>query len=62
VALLRSALMETVKDKRFLADADKAQLDISPVPGDKLQAMVADIVSTPKPIVEKYKAAVSRTN
>jgi tripartite-type tricarboxylate transporter receptor subunit TctC len=60
VTLLRSALMETVKDQRFLADAGKAQLDISPIPGDKLQAMVADIVSTPKPIVERFKAAVSR--
>ena len=60
VALLRKALMDVVKDKQFLDDADKAQLDINPIPGEKLQAMVADLVATSPAIVEKYKKAVSR--
>jgi tripartite-type tricarboxylate transporter receptor subunit TctC len=60
VALLRKALMDVVKDPEFLADAEKAQLEISPVPGEKLQALVENLVSTPADIVEKYKRAVSR--
>ena len=60
VALLRKALMEVVKDKQFLDDADKAQLDVNPIPGEKLQAMVTDLVATSPAIVEKYKLAVSR--
>ena len=34
----------------------------SPVTGEKLQAIVQDIVSTPSDIVEKYKAAVTPKN
>jgi tripartite-type tricarboxylate transporter receptor subunit TctC len=62
VALLRKALIDVTKDKQFLADADKAQLDINPIPGEKLQAMVADLAATSPEIVEKYKLAVSRQN
>jgi tripartite-type tricarboxylate transporter receptor subunit TctC len=61
VALLRKALMDVVKDKEFLADMDKAQLEISPIPGEKLQQMVKDLVATPPDIVEKYKLAVAQT-
>jgi tripartite-type tricarboxylate transporter receptor subunit TctC len=60
VAMLRKALMDVVKDKEFLADMDKAQLEISPIPGEKLQQMVKDLVATPPDIVEKYKQAVSQ--
>ena len=60
VALLRKALMDVVKDKQFLDEADKAQLDVNPIPGETLQKMVTDLVSTAPAIVEKYKLAVSR--
>jgi len=60
VALLRKALMGVVKDPEFIADAEKAKLELSPVTGEKLQAMVKALVSTPPDIVEKYKQAVSR--
>ena len=58
VAMLRKALMEVVKDPGFLAEAEKAQLEISPVTGEELQTIVQEIVDTPKDIIEKYKAAV----
>jgi tripartite-type tricarboxylate transporter receptor subunit TctC len=59
VALLRKALMEVAADPEFLAEAEKSQLEISPVSGEKLQTMVQEIVNTPPDIVEKYKAAVT---
>ena len=58
--IIRAAFFDTAKDKDFLADADKAQLDIAAIPGDKLQAMVVDLVATSPDIVEKYKLAVTR--
>jgi tripartite-type tricarboxylate transporter receptor subunit TctC len=60
VALLRKALMDVVKDPEFLAEADKAKLEISPVAGEKMQELVRSLIATPKDVVEKYKAAVSR--
>jgi tripartite-type tricarboxylate transporter receptor subunit TctC len=60
VALLRQALMAMVKDPEFLADVEKAQLEISPIPGERLQQMVRNLVATPPDIVEKYKKAVAQ--
>jgi hypothetical protein len=50
---LRKAFMDTMKDKDFLAEASKANLDISPVAGDEIQKLVVDIYGTPAPVVQK---------
>jgi tripartite-type tricarboxylate transporter receptor subunit TctC len=50
---LRNAFMETMKDKDFLAEAAKGNLDISPVTGNDIQKLVVDIYSTPAPVVQK---------
>src|SRR5207253_2926123 len=42
VAALRKAFMDTLTDKDFLAEAEKAQLEINPVPGDKIQDLVKE--------------------
>ncbi|MEA2977368.1 MAG: hypothetical protein QOF19_2888 [Alphaproteobacteria bacterium] len=60
VTLLRQALMAMVKDPEFLADVEKAQLEISPIPGERLQQLVRNLVATPPDIVEKYKKAVAQ--
>jgi tripartite-type tricarboxylate transporter receptor subunit TctC len=62
VAVLRKALSEVVKNPAFLADAKKVKLDVTPVSGEKLQKMVADLIATPPDIVAKYKAAVTHKN
>jgi tripartite-type tricarboxylate transporter receptor subunit TctC len=41
VAALRKAFMATMKDKEFLAEAEKGQLEITPVSGEELQEIVA---------------------
>ena len=41
IAALRKAFMDTMKDKEFLAEAEKAQLEITAVSGEELQALVA---------------------
>ena len=50
---LRNAFMATMKDKDYLADTAKTQMEINPVPGDKLQALVKEIYSTPPEIAQK---------
>jgi tripartite-type tricarboxylate transporter receptor subunit TctC len=52
-AALRQAFMETMQDKDFLADADKAQLEINPVGGEELQKLVAEVYATPPEIAKK---------
>lgn len=50
---LRTAFMATMQDKDFLADAEKVQMEINPVPGDKVQALVKEIYSAPPEIAKK---------
>ncbi len=60
VAALRDAFMATLKDKQFLAETEKVQLEINPVSGQKAQEMVAEIYETPKPVAEKVAAMLGR--
>jgi hypothetical protein len=42
-----------IKDPVFLADAQKANLDVDPVSGAELQDLVQQILATPKPITKR---------
>jgi tripartite-type tricarboxylate transporter receptor subunit TctC len=53
VAALRNAFMATMKDKEFLAEAEKAKLEVTPIPGDAVQKLVNEIYQTPPAIVKK---------
>jgi tripartite-type tricarboxylate transporter receptor subunit TctC len=53
VEALRKAFMDTMKDKEFLAEADKAQLEITPIDGAALQKLVAEVYQTPPAIALK---------
>ena len=57
VALLRKAFEALAKDKEFLAEADKAKLEIGFVPGAEIDKVVAQIASTPPEIAERYTKA-----
>lgn len=50
---LRKAFMDTMTDKDFLADAEKAQLEITPVPGNQVENLVKDIFSAPPDVAKK---------
>jgi tripartite-type tricarboxylate transporter receptor subunit TctC len=60
VAALREAFMAALKDKQFLAEAQKMQLEINPVSGQKVQELVAEIYETPKPVAEKVASMLGR--
>jgi tripartite-type tricarboxylate transporter receptor subunit TctC len=57
IAVLRAALVETVKDPAFLADAAKASMPIDPLDGEQIQALLNEAYSAPQAVrdrVAKY--------
>jgi tripartite-type tricarboxylate transporter receptor subunit TctC len=59
VQILRKAFMDTMRDPDFLAEAKKAQLDISPVSGEELGSIVNNIFKLDPPLVTKLKQALA---
>jgi tripartite-type tricarboxylate transporter receptor subunit TctC len=51
IVLLRRAFDATVKDPGFLADAHKQNVELHPMAGEAVQALVQRIYATPKPVV-----------
>lgn len=50
---LQAAFDATMKDPEFIADAAKQKLEVEPVPGDKLAAILKSIYATPKATVDQ---------
>jgi tripartite-type tricarboxylate transporter receptor subunit TctC len=57
---LRKAFTDTMKDKEFLAAADKAQLEITPVSGEQVEKLVKTMYATPAEIAQKAIALLAR--
>ena len=55
IELLRKAFQETLKDKDFLAEAQKSRLDLDPVTGEDLEKAVATASRVDKALVTKLK-------
>ena len=53
VAALRKAFMDTMKDKEFLAEAERGQLEITPVSGEALQELVSKAYAGDPAIAKK---------
>jgi tripartite-type tricarboxylate transporter receptor subunit TctC len=58
VTALRRAFDATMKDPAFVADAARLQLDIDPMTGEEVQALVAQLNRTPPAIVTRVRAAL----
>ncbi|MGE0747145.1 MAG: Bug family tripartite tricarboxylate transporter substrate binding protein [Rhodospirillales bacterium] len=56
LATLRKAFADMMADAGVQADAAKRNLDLSALPPDQLAALAADVMATPKPVVERIKA------
>jgi hypothetical protein len=56
--ILRTAFDATMNDPLFVADAQKIGVDVSPLPGARVQTLVEKLYSTPKDIVERAKQAI----
>jgi tripartite-type tricarboxylate transporter receptor subunit TctC len=55
VQALRNAFMAVTKDAEFVAAANKQQLEVDPVSGQKIQEIVARISQTPKPVIRELR-------
>ncbi len=53
LAALRKAFMDTMKDPEFIAEADKAKLEITPIDGEKVQQIVVDAYKVDPAIAKK---------
>jgi tripartite-type tricarboxylate transporter receptor subunit TctC len=59
VAILRKAFMDTMADKDFLAEAEKAKFEITPVAGEKIESLVLDVYRNTTPeLAEKAGTAM----
>jgi tripartite-type tricarboxylate transporter receptor subunit TctC len=58
VAALRKAFAAMLKDKALLADAEKLGLDINPIGGEELQALVARLYAMPPNVVARAKQSL----
>ena len=56
VKMLQDAFMATMRDKEFLADAEKQKLGVDPKTGEELSVLIKRIYATPKPIVDRITA------
>jgi len=57
---LRRAFDATLRDAEFLAEAEKLALEINPVSGEKLQAMVEDMFKAPPDAIEAARKAIGQ--
>ena len=58
VGALRKAFMDTMADKEFLADGEKAKLEINPVDGGKVEELVKEIYATPADVAKQAAAVL----
>jgi tripartite-type tricarboxylate transporter receptor subunit TctC len=54
---LRNALLATMKDPEFLAEATKAQIDISPMTGEEVETFIARLSTASPAVIEQTKRA-----
>jgi tripartite-type tricarboxylate transporter receptor subunit TctC len=57
IAILRQAFVALSKDKEFLADADKAKIEIDFVTGEEIDKVVKVVAGTPPDVAERYAKA-----
>jgi tripartite-type tricarboxylate transporter receptor subunit TctC len=55
VQVLRKAFMDTMKDPEFIADAQKAKLDMSPLSGEELEKVVLSFYRAEPEVVARLK-------
>jgi tripartite-type tricarboxylate transporter receptor subunit TctC len=55
---LRNAFTRTMADPEFLADAEKSQLEITPVTGEEIDKLVRELHQTPKALAAKAAAFI----
>ena len=58
VQLMRKAFMDTMKDREFLADAEKSKMDIEPSTGEEVQKTVDGLFKLSPSVIARLKEAL----
>jgi tripartite-type tricarboxylate transporter receptor subunit TctC len=58
VQILRKAFDDTMKDPAFLAEMEKANLEVNPIPGNDVQELINRLFKTPAAVLERAKAII----
>ena len=58
VAVLRKAFDDTMKDPVFLAEMEKANLEVNAIPGKDVQELIARLFKTPPAVLERAKVII----
>ena len=48
-----------MKDAEFLSEADKMKVEVTPMNGDEVNALLKELYATPKPAIEKAAKAMA---
>ena len=59
LAALKAAFDKVVVDPEFVAEVQKANLDLDPMPGEQLAKLIRDMIETPDDVKEGIKRATS---
>jgi tripartite-type tricarboxylate transporter receptor subunit TctC len=59
LAMFRQAFERMTKDPAFLAEVQKAKLDLDPLPGAEVERIARAVVNTPASIIQKVQAAMT---
>ena len=59
VSAIRRAFDATMKDKEFLEEADKLKIEIDPLSGEQVAALIEQIYKTPAATVERVRDAMA---
>ena len=59
VSAIRRAFDATMKDKEFLEEADKLKIEIDPLSGEQVAALIVQIYKTPAETVARVRDAMA---
>ncbi len=59
VEILRRAFDAAMKDRDFLDEAQKSGIDIDPVPGERVGALIDDVLATPPNIAKRVRTIIN---
>ena len=62
VQALRQAFTETLADPQFIADAQRLNMEVQPTPPEAIARLVAEILQTPGPVVERARVLLGVQN
>jgi hypothetical protein len=60
VGALRRAFDATMKDKEFLAEADKLKIEVEPLNGEQVAELVKQVNATPAEVVARVRQAMEK--